>query len=546
MPKNRPVKQKNSQSVIPQKSIWAHVPEWLTSLYIVIILGMFPIWFDNFGFTAILQAKHVFFLYAVTGYLILLVLSLILLTVTHIFHLPPVREIPKKLWNGTNFPQKAIACLALIACFSSILSLDRTVAWNGYIRFEGLQTKLLYWATFFAISIFGKCTPVFIGALGFSSTFMGIISILQYTGQNPFLLFPAGTSYPLNDLTKMFIGTVGNVDSAAGICCIALPIFLSAVILFETKFRFLLIPPLLLNTFVLLFTGAQQGLVGIGGGMVLMLPFLLNSVQRIRNASAAGFLIFLTAAFQRSLIPTVSPNTGESGGVTVDFSLSVGNSAFIFLAAAVLSGAIWLILHFAGAKMKINGERFSRVIAVGLIFILITGLAFLWFAPAGQDPANGLVHEASRLLHGNIDESFGSNRLFVWTRVPQLVREFPVLGSGPDTFGPRFMAAFTQDMVERFKKAFLFDHAENEYLSLLVNLGFLGLAAYLAALGGEAANWLRRKKNRNGLILGSALFCSSIQLLFTSSSVIVSPLLWIIWGLLNAQQKSRPEKTGTA
>ncbi len=531
--------------MIPQRSILADTPGWLTSAYIAIMLGLFPIYFDNFGFTAILQAKHGFFLYTSIGYLVLLGLLLFLLTVTHTIHLPPVREIPKKLWRGTDFPQKAIACLGLIACISSILAADKTVAWNGYIRYEGLQTKLLYWMIFFAVSIFGKFNWLVIGALGFSATFMGIVSILQYTGQNPFTLYPAGTSFPVNDLTKMFIGTVGNIDSAAGICCIALPIFLSAFILLDTKLRFLLIPPLLLNTFVLLFSGAQQGLVGFGGGMVLMLPFLLNSAWRIKNASAAAFLIFLTAAFQRSLIPTVTPDAGQIGGVTVDFSLSVGNTALIFFAAAVVSGAIWIILHFSGSRIRIQGKRISKIIAAGLIFILIAGLGFLWFAPAGQDPASGLIHEASQLLHGNMDESFGSNRLFVWTRVPQLVREFPVLGSGPDSFGPRFMAAFTQDMMERFKKVYLFDHAENEYLSLLVNLGFLGLAAYLAALIGEALNWLRRKKSRNGLILGSAMICSSIQLLFTSSSVIVSPLFWILWGLLNRQRENQTEKTGT-
>jgi O-antigen ligase len=88
-------------------------------------------------------------------------------------------------------------------------------------------------------------------------------------------------------------------------------------------------------------------------------------------------------------------------------------------------------------------------------------------------------------------------------------------------------------MLIRFKKMLLFDHAENEYLSLLVNLGLIGLLLYLTLLGSQILRFLKMNKTTERIIFLSPLICASVQLFFTSSTIIVSPVFWIVWGLLN-------------
>lgn len=518
----------------------AKAPEFFTSVFMMLILGLFPIYFDQFGLTAILEAKLVFFLYASCIYLVLLTLTLIAQVLTGLVSLPPLREIPGRLWRGSSFSQKMIVLLALSAIVSTLLSPNRVMSWLGYIRYEGLRVKLLYWGIFLAVSLFGRLNDSIGIALGFSGVFMGAVSILQYIGQNPFGIFPAGMSYPLNDLTKMYIGTIGNINSAAGFYCLMLPFFIAAIILLRTKWRLLYFIPLLLNFFVLLFTDAKQGLVGIGVGMLLLAPFLLNTAGRIRNGLLIFAGLFLTAAFHFSLHSSlVVGYTPAAGGPMVTFSFAPGTAAWIALAAAAVCAAGWAFLRFRGAAPRIDPTMATRTLIVYVGMIIVAAFAFLLFAPAGKDPANGLLYEASQVVRGQADDSFGSQRLFIWRRVPELVREYPLFGSGPDTFGPRFSAAYQPEIMEYLKEDIMFDHAENEYLSLLVNLGFVGLAFYLLALGGEAVRWLKGRKTAPRLMLGFALLCASVQLFFTSSSVIVSPAFWVIWGLLQRTKAER-------
>ena len=540
MKKNQSGRKKTIQSKRPQDNFWPKLPKWLTRIYMLIMLGFFPVYFDNFGFTAILQAKHNFFFYSAAGYLILLLMICILLVLRRIWAIPPIRKIPEKIWRNTNIPQKAVFCLMIVAGISAALAPDKTMVWNGFVRYEGLQTKLLYWLTFLAISIFGSFHWTLLCALWCSSTLMGVVSILQYTGQNPFTLFPAGTSYPVSDLTRMFIGTVGNIDSTAGMCCIMLPIFFCSFVLYRNRSRFLLLIPLLLNIFVLLFTGVQQGIVGLGAGLILMLPFVSNTAQRIRNTVLALGLIFLTAAFQQMLVPVVTLGSEFPNGAVVHFSFSFGKTSLLFILAALICAAGWFLLRFFGKKITLQESAISRIIGTVLAVGLIAGLLLIYFSPAAKDPQQALMYEAAQVLHGNIDESFGSNRFFVWKRVPALFWQYPVIGSGPDSFGPRFSAAYQQDMLTRFKKLLLFDHAENEYLSLLINLGLVGIILYLILLGSQILHFLKTNKTPERIILLSPLICASVQLFFTSSTIIVSPVFWIVWGLLNRSLSSIP------
>ncbi|NMB94539.1 MAG: hypothetical protein GYA26_09970 [Flexilinea flocculi] len=533
MKKKQSHREEKNQTKRMKNNYWLYLPKWLTRIYMLIMLGLFPVYFDNFGFTAILQAKYNFFFNLTVGYLILLLMICILLVLKRVWVVPPFRKIPGKIWRSTDIPQKAIFCLMIVASISAALAPDKSMVWNGFVRFEGLQTKLLYWLTFLAISVFGSFHWTLLCALWCSSTFMGVISILQYTGKNPFTLFPAGTCYLVSDLTRMFIGTVGNIDSTAGMSCIMLPIFFCSFVLYRNRSRFFLLIPLLLNIFVLLFTGVQQGVVGLGAGLILMLPFVSNTVQRMRNTMVALGLIFLTAAFQQMLAPAVMLGSEYANGAVVHFSFSFGKTSLLFILLALICAVSCFLLRYFGQKLTLQASTISRIIGTCLAVGLIAGLLFLYFSPAGKNPQHGLMYEGAQVLHGNMEESFGSNRFFVWKRVPALFRQYPVIGSGPDSFGPRFSAAYQQDMLIRFKKMLLFDHAENEYLSLLVNLGLIGLLLYLTLLGSQILRFLKMNKTTERIIFLSPLICASVQLFFTSSTIIVSPVFWIVWGLLN-------------
>lgn len=179
-----------------------------------------------------------------------------------------------------------------------------------------------------------------------------------------------------------------------------------------------------------------------------------------------------------------------------------------------------------------RGRRRTAVLTVEAA-LLAAAMAAVYFYPG----RSGTLYEASRLLHGEADGSFGSHRLDIWREVCALIRQRPVFGGGPGTAAARLHIEFTRFVPETGRTLGTYvTNAHNEYLGYALNLGLVGLALYLGMMGvtffrprksGEDAAWL----------WGAAAYW--IQAFFSLGLVVSAPLLWCAWGLALA-----PEETG--
>ena len=138
------------------------------------------------------------------------------------------------------------------------------------------------------------------------------------------------------------------------------------------------------------------------------------------------------------------------------------------------------------------------------------------------------MHE---ILHGNLDDNFGTYRVFLWKRTLSLIFEYPLLGSGPDTFALRFMARFTKDIANMQNGIVTInDTAANAYLTMLINLGIVGLLNYIVFLFLQLKKGLQ-EMNMESEPLFVAIICYLIQDFFNLSVVIVSPIFWLLMAL---------------
>ena len=84
----------------------------------------------------------------------------------------------------------------------------------------------------------------------------------------------------------------------------------------------------------------------------------------------------------------------------------------------------------------------------------------------------------------------------------------------------------------------MYDFAHNDYIQIMINYGILGLIAYLTALFGTAKKGLSTSKfNPKVLILGSAVLCYCVQIFFSFSIVMVAPVFWILFALLDRENR---------
>ena len=164
-----------------------------------------------------------------------------------------------------------------------------------------------------------------------------------------------------------------------------------------------------------------------------------------------------------------------------------------------------------------------------LLILLITFIFYIY----NYVPENGMLHELSEILHGNISDTFGSGRIRIWKNVLKKIPEAPFFGKGPDTMRRENFEPFQRYYPElgRTMKTNI-DIAHNDFLNILYHQGIFGLLCYIGFIFFVLRSWWKNKSDTIILALGIAFICYLVQSFFTFSMCLVAPYFWICAGLI--------------
>jgi O-antigen ligase len=133
------------------------------------------------------------------------------------------------------------------------------------------------------------------------------------------------------------------------------------------------------------------------------------------------------------------------------------------LFSASRMGILSLLLSFSFIVFFFRDrERRERKFSGSLVLIL--GLALLWAAWIGLDAVISRFFTTSEDFKG---------RWMIWANTFQILRDFPLFGSGLGTFSQIF------PMYRSFHIQGFVTHAENDYLQLASEVGFIGIGLLL-------------------------------------------------------------------
>ena len=243
---------------------------------------------------------------------------------------------------------------------------------------------------------------------------------------------------------------------------------------------------------------------------------------------------------------------GVSGNI--DFTAFLLAIAACVFAAALVRLRMWELAPALALTLAALWRLSVAAAGVGLAFAAVWSLALLVPRRRGAalaisaalslcaaalvwryDGANRTLVEASQLLHGGFDPSFGSSRLGIWADCLALARERPLFGGGPDTLWLRGIEPFAW-----FREGGVVPvdvtAAHNEYLNILVNQGALALAAYLALLCLALARCLRRAHEPRFALCGTGLLCYAAMACFSISTCITAPYVWTLFALVQRDE----------
>jgi len=515
----------------------SHVRRWLGFGYCMLVLVLFPLFVSptNTYFSITEDKFSFFYIGTLLAFGLFMVALLQALAEGMRFNVSP-----KVIWRNTSITQKFVVLSVLLWIVSTVFSplelsgrVEEIVTgtpWTGYEgRMNGLRTYIVYALGFFMVLWCGMHHRdwVFHG-LAISCILLSAIGILQRWGFNPLSLYLPGV--PRENYAN-FYTTIGNSNFVSGMLCLMISFCGSTFICEEDNIRWLHLAAVFSGVYLLLIIRVDSGLVGMASFLACFPLLCCNTPKRLGSGLFLVGIFALAAGVWRAAIPDGTPQgalqvSGGFGAITI-----------ACLAIAALLMAAGALLWNKSGKLHWSEKKMAAIIALVLILAIVAGVAVFVAVPFSEGA--GFLYQAQQmLLHGNWDDSFGSYRVFIWKRIPPVVAENPLLGTGAASFLGAFQQYHYDEMFAPLDAGLIsnltvYDSAHNIYLDYAVEGGILGLAAYLGMLITLAVRaWRQRRHDYMIPVLMTVAICYCAQGFFSFMNVTITPLFWALLGLL--------------
>lgn len=482
-----------------------------STVYCTLICAGYLLVLSSGGYESLGDDKyHVFLIVSVTC------ISLSLLA--HLVQSHPLSPAAR----GIRLERRVCWTLAAFLAFtivSAMLSPCSDV-WLGMNRREGVLAFFIYAVTFLVTAL--DLEPKRWMLWGFFAVLCPsfLIGTLQLLGQNPLHLFPNGLNYYDSGIyyPGQYWGTIGNADYVSAVLSLAAGAFSAAGIRAQNRNGRRILIPLFFVVFYLLKVNVQGGIVAMAVGFVILLFVLVDTAKHAANAFLTCCVIFLAAATEKCICFTES-------GVFLRFSFPA--LAFSLLSSILLFACLWIQRQQPAWSSRLIRKRMLLFLLLSLLVVVL----FLYFLPTLPGETLQQLHE---ILHGHIEDQFGSGRIYIWRQILPLIREHFWFGGGPDTLSTRGLQGFTNynDTLGGYVATNI-DVAHNEYLNILVNQGIFAFLSYFLLLVQTCVSWWKNRSSNSVAICGAAACFYAIQAFFGISSFYIAPLFWTFLALAN-------------
>lgn len=260
-------------------SVFLDRARWVTDKYILLMLGLFPLFWGFEGYSNITASKFYFFAAATCLWAVAVLILL------------AIGGFRGERYSLTVRPaHAAMAMFLAFGAVSACLSDYGVKCLMGVRRYDGYATTLMYAAIFFGVSWLAVPRRRYAWALGFSAAVCCAVAYIQLMGFDPFGLYPDGTNYYDGHVAynSAFLGTIGNTGLLAAYLCLAAPLLTAFALLSEKGRDRLLLIPGLMALGILLLCDVDAGLVALSGCVLVGVPMVLRGHAGRTAACVSG------------------------------------------------------------------------------------------------------------------------------------------------------------------------------------------------------------------------------------------------------------------
>lgn len=503
----------------------------LLMAYLFIIFCMYPFYMQD-GYVEIGNVKYNFYKSITIGAFALIIPLAVACTVSRV---KTGLEQANKWRLQMSFTDCAVLAYGCSVVLSFICSDFKTEAlWGERGWNMGLITQLLFVISYFLVSRFWEYEGKLLLAFMAAASGVFLLGLL-----NRFSVFPI----EVRGANSSFLSTLGNINWYCGYWSVLFPI---GFMLYWCGDELWLRLAGLLGTVIGIATGVSQGstsaFIVFGGLYIVVFCLSFKKMKRMKRFLELAMLFCLTCQGLRLWRILLPEAFDYYDGTFCDWITMSRATLYVLVVLAVGYGFLCLM----GRKGNTDMQRFKILRQIAILLVTIVVGVYLLLLVLNSTTKGGIrfMGDLSALV---FSKQWGSSRGATWSAGAEIYRNMPILrrvvGAGPDCFA---MYLYTlPDLAKRVIKQFdgsRLTNAHNEWLTVLVNNGILGLLSYAGIFGGSVVRWIYHGgkaletdgfagRRKYLYIFAMSAFAYTIHNVVSFQQILSTPLVFLMLGM---------------
>lgn len=495
-------------------SIMEIMQEYVTSLYVGIMLLIFPLFYRN-NYIDILRAKRDFYL----GITFFFLGIMAILTVFAVLERGKGNSIFTKRQDIKSvLPFFILLAVAvwLIGGFRSGYLMD--AFWGTTGRYLGIMVYLSGVAVMLLLARFLKWSTFLTWTFLLGASGVYLLQILNHWQIDILGMKDNLASYQ----HATFISTIGNLNFNAALNSVTVTMVMVLFLNCKEKISMWVYAFVLFLGFMGSFCCRSDSVfLGIGASFLVILGYAFLQKKKLEKVWIEGVIFFLALSVTALLYKLFSGHAYLFDGVMqalLNGKLLAAMAVFLFLCALV-----WRLVR---SKDKLY-LWLNRIYWIMLLICVLSLLALFGVANLGDA-------EAGWLAKFRFNDAWGSHRGYTWNRSLQIFSkvspEKKIFGCGINCF-PYIMDEYFGEEAIRWYQIRVVD-AHSEYLHLLVTMGIAGCIGYFGMILTVLVRCIRSVAKDERALLGVAgIIAFLAQGIVNNSQITILPFVFIGLGI---------------
>lgn len=212
----------------------------------------------------------------------------------------------------------------------------------------------------------------------------------------------------------------------------------------------------------------------------------------------------------------------------------------LFVIGLLISNTASTVVGFGAAVIIaliycIKNKYIKKII---FLVLIVVGTTFAVYKTGKTILIKDMVKvgkQSTEIAKGNVKESYGTNRIYIWKNTLKIVPQNLIHGVGIDNF---YYAFNGKALVTKDGKTY-FDKVHNEYLQILITEGIFCLIAYLALYLVIGLRGIKNSFKNKEIYIFIPVVGYLVQAFFNISVIEVAPIFFVALGFCDSKYNSR-------